>query len=104
MNALAGGTGVFKAPDPDGFRRHTRDHKERRLTSRGMSEHDAIERFVQDGDYLSYDCNVWKRGPATSFPQTTATAATLTLRTNAERSCLGAARSHSRAPYVPRNR
>ncbi|OGO51935.1 MAG: CoA-transferase [Chloroflexi bacterium RBG_16_68_14] len=64
MSVLAAGTGVFKPPDPDGFRRHVRDHKERRLVSKVMSEHEAIERFVQDGDYLSYDCNIWNRGPA----------------------------------------
>ncbi len=67
MNVLAAGTGVFKPPDPDGFRRHVRDHKERRLVSKVMSEQEAIERFVHDGDYLSYDCNVWKRGPASLF-------------------------------------
>lgn len=63
MNVLAAGAGVFKPPDPDGFRRHVRDHKDRRLVSKVMSEHDAIERFVADGDYLSYDCNAWNRGP-----------------------------------------
>ena len=67
MNVLAAGTGTFKAPDPDGFRRHTRDHKDRRLVSKVMSEHEAIKRFVQDDDYLSYDCNVWKRGPSSLF-------------------------------------
>jgi len=64
MSVLAAGTGVFKPPDPDGFRRHVRDHKERRLVSKVMTEHDAIERFVEDGHYVSYDCNAWCRGPA----------------------------------------
>ncbi len=64
MNILAAGTGVFKTPDPDGHRRHIRDHKEKRLVSKLMSEREAIERFVSDGDYLSYDCNLWNRGPA----------------------------------------
>ena len=64
MNVLAAGTGVFKPPDPDGFRRHVREHKDRRLVSKLMPEHEAIERFVEDGDYVSYDCNLWNRGPA----------------------------------------
>jgi len=64
MRVLDAGVGVFKPPDPDGFRRHVRDHKDRRLVSKVMSEHEAVERFVHDGDYLSYDCNVWVRGPA----------------------------------------
>jgi len=64
MNVLAAGTGTFKAPDPDGFRRHTRDHKDRRLVSKVMSEREAVERFVHDGDYLVYDCNIWVRGPS----------------------------------------
>ena len=63
MNVIAAGVGAFKPPDPDGFRRHVRDHKERRLVSKVLSEQEAIERFVQDGDYLSYDCNLWNRGP-----------------------------------------
>ena len=38
MTVLAAGTGVFKPPDPDGFRRHVRENKERRLVSKLMSE------------------------------------------------------------------
>jgi acyl CoA:acetate/3-ketoacid CoA transferase alpha subunit len=64
MNVLAAGAGVFKPPDPDGFRRHVRDNKTRRLVSKVMSEREAVERFVHDGDYVSYDCNLWNRGPA----------------------------------------
>ena len=64
MTVLAAGTGVFKAPDPDGLRRHVRDHKDRRLVSKLMSEQEAVERFVHDGDYVVYDCNTWVRGPS----------------------------------------
>lgn len=49
MNVLAAGSGVFKPPGPDAFRRHTRDYKERRLVSKVMSEHEAIERFAHGG-------------------------------------------------------
>ncbi len=64
MSVLAAGAGVFKPPDPDGHRRYVRDHKDKRLVSKLMSEREAIERFVSDGDYVSYDCNLWNRGPA----------------------------------------
>ena len=64
MSVLAAGTGVFKPPDPDEHRRYVRDHKDKRLVSKVMSEREAIERFVKNGDYLSYDCNLWNRGPA----------------------------------------
>jgi glutaconate CoA-transferase subunit A len=57
------GTGAFVPPDPDAMRRFARD-KDRRLVDKRMSEHDAIERFVHDGDYMSYDTNVWRRGPS----------------------------------------
>lgn len=58
------GDGAFRPPDPDGMRRFVRDHKDRRLVDKCMTEQDAIARFVHDGDYLSYDTNVWRRGPA----------------------------------------
>jgi acyl CoA:acetate/3-ketoacid CoA transferase alpha subunit len=56
------GTGEYLAPDPDGARRAARG-KDRRLVDKRVSEHDAIERFVTDGSYVSYDTNVWRRGP-----------------------------------------
>lgn len=58
------GDGAFRPPDPDGMRRFVRDHKDRRLVDKCMTEQDAIARFVHDGDYLSYDTNVWRRGPS----------------------------------------
>ena len=64
MTVLAAGAGVFKPPDPDEHRRYVRDHKDKRLVSKVMSEREAIERFVNDGDYMAYDCNLWVRGPA----------------------------------------
>lgn len=67
MEVLASGIGEFRKPDPDGFREYVRTHKERRLVSKVMSEHDAISRFVEDGDYLAYDQNVAVRGPTSLF-------------------------------------
>lgn len=58
------GTGEFKQPDPDGLRRFVRDEKDRRLVDKRMTEQEAISRFVHDGDYISYDTNVWRRGPS----------------------------------------
>ena len=67
MQVIASGKGEFKPPDPDGFREHVREHKERRLVNKVLSEKDAVERFVSDGDYLAYDQNVAVRGPASLF-------------------------------------
>lgn len=54
----------YLTPDPDAFRAYAREHKERRLVSKLMTERDAIATFVEDGDYLVYDCNYLQRGPA----------------------------------------
>jgi len=67
VDVLASGIGEFRKPDPDGYREYVRTHKERRLVSKVMSEHDAISRFVEDGDYLAYDQNVAVRGPTSLF-------------------------------------
>ena len=63
MEVIASGTGEFRMPDPDGLRAHVREHKDRRLVSKVMSEKEAVERFVHDGDYVSYDLNSAQRGP-----------------------------------------
>jgi acyl CoA:acetate/3-ketoacid CoA transferase alpha subunit len=64
---LAAGRGEFIQPDPDGFRQYVRDHKERRLVNKVLSEHEAVARYVSDGDYLAYDQNIAVRGPASLF-------------------------------------
>lgn len=65
MRLLAEGTAPYLPVDPDGFRAHVRDHKLRTLVPKLMSAHDAVARFVADGDYLAYDCNYFQRGPST---------------------------------------
>ncbi|MEX2226403.1 MAG: CoA-transferase [Dehalococcoidia bacterium] len=65
MHVLAAGKAEYLAVDPDGFRAYVRDHKQRALTPKLMSAHDAIERFVADGEYFVYDCNYFQRGPST---------------------------------------
>jgi len=64
VTVLAEGTGTFLQPDPDAHRRYIRDNKEKGLVSKVMSEAEAVKRFVDDGDYVAYDCNLWVRGPA----------------------------------------
>jgi len=67
MEVLASGKGVYRTPDPDGHREWVRTHKSRALKSKVMSEKEAIERFVSDGDYLGYDLNISRRGPTALF-------------------------------------
>lgn len=64
MNVIAEGSAPYLPVDPDGFRAYVRDHKERALVSKLMTEREAVERFVADGDYLVYDCNYFQRGPS----------------------------------------
>lgn len=64
IRILDEGTGEYKRPDPDALRRFVRDEKDRRLVDKRMTEQEAIRRFVHDGDYITYDTNVWRRGPS----------------------------------------
>jgi len=64
IRILDEGDGHYRPPDPDGLRAFVRDNKDRRLVDKRMSEQDAISRFVEDGAYVSYDTNVWRRGPS----------------------------------------
>ena len=67
MEVLASGVGEFRMPDPDGLRAYVRDHKERRPVNKVVTEQEAVQRFVSDGDYVAYDQNVANRGPASLF-------------------------------------
>jgi acyl CoA:acetate/3-ketoacid CoA transferase alpha subunit len=64
---LAAGHGEFRQPDPDGFREHVRQHKDRRLINKVISEQEAVSRYVSDGDYVAYDQNIAVRGPGSLF-------------------------------------
>lgn len=46
---------LFQPPDPDALRRFFRDRKDLSLRSKLMDEHEAVRRFVQDGDYLGFE-------------------------------------------------
>jgi acyl CoA:acetate/3-ketoacid CoA transferase alpha subunit len=67
MEVLASGKGVYRPPDPDGHREWVRIHKSREMKSKVMTEKEAVQRFVSDGDYLGYDLNHTKRGPTALF-------------------------------------
>ena len=64
VDILAEGRGEYLKVDPDGFRDWVREHKDRALVPKLMSEKQAVEKLVQDGDYLVYECNYLQRGPA----------------------------------------
>ena len=64
VDILAEGRGKYLKVDPDGFRDWVREHKERALVPKLMSEKEAVEKLVRDGDYLVYECNYLQRGPA----------------------------------------
>src|SRR3972149_5627595 len=64
LDILAEGKGESPKVAPDGFREWVRDHKGRAMVPKLMSEKDAVEKFVSDGDYLVYECNYLQRGPA----------------------------------------
>jgi|FLYL01.1.fsa_nt_gi acyl CoA:acetate/3-ketoacid CoA transferase alpha subunit len=64
LRILAEGKGDYLKVDPDGFREYVRDHKNRAMVPKLMSEKEAVEKFVADGDYLVYECNYLQRGPS----------------------------------------
>lgn len=64
LDVLAEGRGEYLKVDPDGYRDWVREHKNRALVPKLMSEKEAVEKFVQDGDYLLYECTYLQRGPS----------------------------------------
>ena len=54
-------------PDPDAHREWVRTHKSREMKSKLMTEKEAVEKFVSDGDYLGYDLCMAKRGPVALY-------------------------------------
>jgi len=63
IELLAEGKAKYHPVDPDGFREWVREHKSRTLVSKLMTEKEAVEKFVADGDYITYECNYLTRGP-----------------------------------------
>ena len=64
MRILDEGKSAHLKVDPDGYRDWIRENKPHQMASKLMDEHEAISKFVSDGDYLAYDCNYFQRGPA----------------------------------------
>ena len=54
LDILAEGKGEYLKVDPDGYREWVRDHKNRAMVPKLMSEKEAVEKLVADGDYLVY--------------------------------------------------
>jgi acyl CoA:acetate/3-ketoacid CoA transferase alpha subunit len=64
MEIIDSGQGEVLLRDVDEVRSWMREHKSRALVDKVMDEHEAVERFVSDGDYISYDLSSMVRGPA----------------------------------------
>lgn len=64
MRILARGQGeLIQPPDLEAFREWNRTQKPRALIDKRMSEHEAIARFVHDGDYVATELYGMVRGP-----------------------------------------
>ncbi|HIC96670.1 TPA: CoA transferase subunit A, partial [Candidatus Bipolaricaulota bacterium] len=56
MEVLEEGRGeLIQPPDVEGFRRWLRENKSMALEDKLMTEREAVERFVHDGDYLGFE-------------------------------------------------
>lgn len=64
MKVLAEGTGEHHRVDPDSMRKWVREQKVRALIPKLVSEQEAVEKHVQDSDYVVYDCEYLHRGPS----------------------------------------
>ncbi len=63
MNILASGASPYHWIHPDDFREWVQTHKSREPVEKLMTEHEAVFRFVADGDYVAYDFSSLTRGP-----------------------------------------
>lgn len=63
MKLLFEGIGEYRLTDPDEIRAHMRDAKRRDFVDKTMTEREAVERFVEDGGYVSFDFSSFTRGP-----------------------------------------
>lgn len=63
MQIIAEGKGEVRLEDSDEFRAWIRDNKNRSAVSKLMTEEEAVQKFVKDDDYVSYDLCGLIRGP-----------------------------------------
>ncbi|MCK5547876.1 MAG: CoA transferase subunit A, partial [Thermoplasmata archaeon] len=63
MKTLESGIGEVLLRDVDDVRKWMNERKSRALENKVMDEHEAVKKFVNDSDYLSYDLSSMVRGP-----------------------------------------
>lgn len=63
MEVIKSGKGPYKFMDPDEMRAWVREKKSRKLKSKVMTCKEAVEKFVKDSDYVSWDFSSFTRGP-----------------------------------------
>ncbi len=63
MEVIDSGIGEVRLSDVDEAREWMREKKSRKLVDKVTDEKTAVERFVHDGAYLSYDLSSMVRGP-----------------------------------------
>ena len=63
MKPVTSGTSIYQWMNPDDFREWVRVHKSPDPAEKLVTEHEAVARFVADGDYLAYDFSSLTRGP-----------------------------------------
>ncbi len=64
MQVIHSGQGEVLLRDVDEVREWMREKKSRAMEDKVTDEHDAVDRLVNDGDYISYDLSSMVRGPA----------------------------------------
>lgn len=63
LDVIESGQGEYRFYNPDIIRAWMRKNKSRELVNKVMDEHEAIKKFVHDGDYVSFDLSSFVRGP-----------------------------------------
>lgn len=63
MKVLRKGGREYKFIHPDEFRKHVLEKKNRKPVEKVLTEKEAVEKFVSDGDYIVYDFSSLTRGP-----------------------------------------
>ncbi|MFQ5595240.1 MAG: CoA transferase subunit A [Anaerolineae bacterium] len=62
MEVLESGIGKYRFTDPDEMRLWVQANKTRDFVDKTMTAREAVERFVKDGDYVSFDFSSFTRG------------------------------------------
>ena len=64
MKIILEGKGeLFQKPDIEGFRKFVKEKKNRGFFKKLMSEKEAVEKFVNDGDYIGFELYGTVRAP-----------------------------------------